>query len=98
MDQLSLLTEYKGGGSGIQNLLVYFGGKLPAWFRQHLGLLKALQNVHDGMHNWTDARCWNHASVADSLIGVATAAELNPWAIEQVKARIVPAGWQSVEA
>jgi hypothetical protein len=97
MDQLSLLTEYKGGGSGIQNLMVYFGGKLPTWFGTHLGMLKSLQAIHDGTHNWTEVRGWNYGSVADMLSRIATSLELNPWAVEQVKARHVPAGWQSVE-
>jgi hypothetical protein len=99
MDQLSLLNHYKGGGSGIQNLLVYFSDKLPAWFGQHLALLKSLQAVHDGTHNWTmDHQGWNYGAVAATLARIATSLELNPSAIEQVKARHVPAGWQSVEA
>ncbi|WP_439357875.1 hypothetical protein [Bradyrhizobium sp. DASA03007] len=98
MDDLTQLgSTYKGGGSGIENLLVYFAG-LPSWFAEHLPLLKSLQKVHDEHHNWTEDRSWNYAGLAISLNSVSAVHKLNPKAIEQVKARRVPAGWQSVEA
>jgi hypothetical protein len=98
MDDLTLLAEYKGGGAGIENLLVYFGAKLPSWFRTHLVLLNRLQKIHDGTHNWTDVRGWNYANVVTMLTHLADYLELDHSAIKQVKARRVPAGWQSVEA
>jgi hypothetical protein len=61
-------------------------------------LLKSLQAVHDGTHNWTmDHQGWNYGAVAATLARIATSLELNPSAIDQVKARHVPAGGQSVE-
>lgn len=98
MDGLVQLPEYKGGGSGVENLVLYLNDKLPSWFRAQLTLLKRLQSVHDEHSNWADEYSWDHAAVATHLSVVASSLALNPSAIEQVKARHVPAGWQSVEA
>lgn len=98
MDNLTLIGAYKGGGTGIENLMHYVGAKLPPWFREQLPLLKSLQKVHDEHHNWTDDKGWNYAGLGISLKSVAAAHKLNPSAVEQVEARYVPAGWQSVEA
>lgn len=97
MDNLTLLDAYKGGGTGIENLLLYVGAKLPPWFRTHVRLLKKLQKIHDDQLNWTDDRGWHHGGVASMLSHLALSLNLDPSAIEQVKARHVPAGWQSVE-
>jgi len=98
MDEMSLLPDYKGGGSGIGNVYTHLSRKLPSWFGEQLPLLSSLQKVHDECRNRTEDHRWIHSGVATMLSHLAITFNLNPSAIDQVRAKCVPAGWQSVEA
>jgi hypothetical protein len=102
MDGLTLIDNYVGGGTGIENIVEYLGDKLPAWFRDRLPLLKRLQGIHDANTGWTADYRWDYAPLAHQLTLLAASLKLDDTAANQVRALIptqrVPVGWRSVEA
>lgn len=72
--------EMDSGNKTIKTLVDHHDDKFPDWIKNNLGLLQALQSVHDKQYNWeTDDNMYN------ALVSVASAYDVSPDILETLE-------------
>jgi len=73
-------SEMDIGNKTIKSLVEVHDEKFPDWVKNNLGLLQALQSVHDKQRNWESSDLMH-----DALVDVASAYDVSPDILEKLK-------------
>lgn len=65
--------EIDMGNKSIKSLIHEYDDRFPDWMKENLGLLLALQSVHDKNHNWESSD-----NMFNALVDVASEFDLSP--------------------
>jgi|694.fasta_scaffold25162_3 hypothetical protein len=71
--------EMDMGNKTIKTLLQHHEDKFPTWMKENLGLVQALQSVHDKQNNWESSD-----NMYNALVEVASAYDVSPDILEEI--------------
>ena len=71
--------EMDKGNKTIKGLIELYPNKFPEWMSENLGLIQALQSVHDKQENWKSSD-----NMHDALVEIASIYEVNPDILEEL--------------